>query len=271
MRYINKNSNRGIVNIFADFILKKINRDFEYDTVIEVTDCGKFFVVNGMTNSKTSLNMSEVRDEFIEFNKLLLLEFGYEDINIVDLIMYGVELEKKESFWFTYYNTDRPIYPNEVLNSVNNNYKFNSISFSNVLTYELDFSQESELVDSVFEYSPLNISSEFPYGYSLNMGRLHMYYGEYISNQLLNVIFSNEITMKISTIKDDNGDFKFDIITESMYLDETIKSMVLDVFDFNLMRFKNKLKDYDLSNDLLDPLGEKPWLVKDKRTELIIF
>jgi hypothetical protein len=77
MKYINTNSNRGLVNKLADHILSKINSDQEYNSVIEVTDCGKFFVINGMTNSNEVLDMPKIADEFTEQNKELLSKFGY--------------------------------------------------------------------------------------------------------------------------------------------------------------------------------------------------
>ena len=89
MKYINLKSNRGLVNKMADFILTKLT--LEYDSVIEVTDCGKFFVINGMTNSKEVLEMSKIKEQFLEENKELLTEFGYENVNVIDLIMYDVE------------------------------------------------------------------------------------------------------------------------------------------------------------------------------------
>ena len=57
MKYINENSNRGLVNLFSDYIVKEINKTHQYDVVVEITDCGKFFVVNGMTNSDKVLDM----------------------------------------------------------------------------------------------------------------------------------------------------------------------------------------------------------------------
>ena len=54
-------------------------------------------------------------------------------------------------------------------------------------------------------------------------------------------------------------------------MNEKIKSMVLDVFDFNIQRFEKKyLKGYDISNDLDTQLETKPWLVGDKISELYI-
>ena len=43
MKYFNEKSNKGIVNLFADFLVKEINKTNQHDVVIEVTDCGKFW------------------------------------------------------------------------------------------------------------------------------------------------------------------------------------------------------------------------------------
>ena len=53
MRLINKNSRRGIVNLFADFILSKIKKTEK--SIIQVTDCGAFMIVNGLTTSNEYL------------------------------------------------------------------------------------------------------------------------------------------------------------------------------------------------------------------------
>jgi hypothetical protein len=69
MKYINENSNRGLVNLFSDYIVNLINKTHQYDVVIEVTDCGKFFMVNGMTNSDKVLDMVKVKETFLETYK----------------------------------------------------------------------------------------------------------------------------------------------------------------------------------------------------------
>jgi len=110
MKYINEKSNRGLVNLFSDYIVNLINKDKQYDVVIEITDCGKFFVINGMTNSDKILDMVTVKESFLETYKSLLTNFGYENVNVIDLIMYGKELAKKDDYTFDFYNSSRPIY-----------------------------------------------------------------------------------------------------------------------------------------------------------------
>jgi hypothetical protein len=272
MKYINENSNRGIVNLFADFLVKEINKTQTYDVVIEVTDCGKFFVVNGMTTSDKILDIIKVRDSFVETYKSLMTKFGYETVNIIDLIMYNRDLTKKTDYTFDFYNSERPIYHNDVIVNLleNPQPKFNSISYTTKLEYELDYSEDDTSNLDYFTYAPLNISSEFPHGYSLSMGRQELYYSEYICNQLFNITLTDKITFKYSSVKVDENN-QIDINSNSIYPKKDIVSMVLDVFDFDMLVFNDRIKDYDIMEDITHPFNNKPWLVKDRLKDLILF
>jgi hypothetical protein len=272
MKYINENSNRGLVNLFSDYIVNLINKTHQYDVVIEVTDCGKFFIINGMTNSEKILDMVKVKETFLETYKPLLTNFGYENVNVIDLIMYDRDLSKKTDYTFDFYNSTRPIYHYNVINTLVDNpqLKFNSISYTTKLEYELDYSEDDTSNLDYFTYAPLNISSEFPHGYSLSMGRQELYYSEYISNQLLDILLTDKLTFKYSSVKVDE-DNQIDIKSNTLYVKKDVISMVLDVFDFDMLIFNNKIKDYDIIEDLTKPFDKKPWLVKDKLKDLILF
>jgi hypothetical protein len=272
MKYINENSNRGLVNLFADFLVNEISKSNDYDVVIEVTDCGKFFVVNGMTNSDKILDMVTIKESFINQYKTLTKDFGYENINIIDLIMYNRDLKKKTDYTFDFYSTTRPLYHYTLINTLVDNPqpKFNSIQYTNRLEYELDYSEDDTSNLDYFTYAPLNITSEFPHGYSLSMGRMELYYSEYICNQLLDIILTDKITFKYSShiVDEDN---QIDIKANTIFPKKDIISMVLDVFDFDMMVFKDKIKDYNIIEDLTKPFDKKPWLVKDRLKDLILF
>ena len=62
MKLINLNSKKGVVSLFADFILKYINPSL--NTVIKVTDLTHFFVINGMTESTELLDLNKLKDVF---------------------------------------------------------------------------------------------------------------------------------------------------------------------------------------------------------------
>ena len=272
MKYINENSNRGLVNLFSDYIVNLINKTHQYDVVIEVTDCGKFFIINGMTNSDKVLDMVKVKETFLETYKPLLTNFGYENVNVIDLIMYNRDLSKKTDYTFDFYNSTRPIYHYNVINTLVDNPqpKFNSISYTTKLEYELDYSENDTSNLDYFTYAPLNISSEFPHGYSLSMGRQELYYSEYISNQLLDILLTDKLTFKYSSVKVDE-DNQIDIKANTLYVKKDVISMVLDVFDFDMLIFNDKIKGYDIMEDLTKPFDKKPWLYKDKLKDLILF
>lgn len=272
MKYINENSNRGLVNLFSDYIVKEINKTHQYDVVVEVTDCGKFFVINGMTNSDKVLDMVKVKETFLETYKSLLTNFGYENVNIIDLIVYDRDLKKKTDYTFDFYNSSRPIYHYKIINTLVDDIqpKFNSITYNNRLEYELDYSEDDTSGLDCFTYSPLNITSEFPHGYSLSMGRQELYYSEYICNQLFDVILTSKLTFKYSSTKVDD-DNQINIQSMSLFPKKDIVSMVLDVFDFDMLVFKDKVKDYDIMEDITHPFNNKPWLVKDRLKDLILF
>jgi hypothetical protein len=104
------------------------------------------------------------------------------------------------------------------------------------------------------------------------MGRLHYYYSEYISNHIFTIIDAKKIEFKISTKLNTDEDFDIELISDSkLYSKDVIKSLVLDVFDFNLDDFKFILSNYDIREDLENPFGVKPWLVKDRTEDLIVF
>ena len=272
MKYINENSNRGLVNLFSDYIVNEINKTHQYDVVVEVTDCVKFFIVNGMTNSDKVLDMVKVKETFLETHKSLLTNFGYENVNIIDLIMYDRDLKKKTDYTFDFYNSTRPIYHYNLINTLVDDIqpKFNSITYNNRLEYELDYSEDDTSGLDYFTYSPLNITSEFPHGYSLSMGRQELYYSEYICNQLFDVILTSKLTFKYSSTKVDD-DNQINIQSMSLFPKKDIISMVLDVFDFDMLVFKDKVKDYDIMEDITHPFNNKPWLVKDRLKDLILF
>jgi hypothetical protein len=48
--------------------------------------------------------------------------------------------------------------------------------------------------------------------------------------------------------------------------------LVLDVFDFNINKFSNDfLNEYDIEDDIINQVKDKPWLVKDRTKDLIMF
>ena len=231
MRLINKNSKRGITNLFADFILSKI--DTSHKSIIQVTDCGPFMVVNGLTTSEDLIDILKIKEEFIEKFSDILKSLDITNINIIDVIKYSQEISMNNKGW--------------------------------IMVSKSPFNEESEPINE------LSISSEFPYGYSLDCGRLMTYYSHYVFNHMFNLLDVDEVSFYFTTEQDKNEDLKIKVISNSKIDKNSIKSLVLDGFDFDLTNFKSRLDTYNLIDDILDPEGEKPYLQQDMLEHVILF
>jgi hypothetical protein len=231
MRLINKNSKRGIVNLFADFILSKIDKN--ENSIIQVSDVGSFYVINGITTSETFLDINLIRDEFTEKFQDILTSLEIKSLNVIDIIKYHQEIGNIEKGWV----------------------KVNKIPF----------------IEEPEPLSEISINSEFPYGHSLNCGRLMVYYTHYMFNQVYSTIMTDEVHFFFSKKIDSNEDFKIKIVTNKGLHKDIIKSLLLDLFDFDLEDFKTKVEGYNLIQDILDPTGEKPYLIQDRLEDVIVF
>ena len=268
MKLINKNSERGFVNFLADYVLKKFNQIGDFNTIIEVTSVGKFIIINGLTNCNTLINLSDIITE-IKTNYSDYYVNNHESLtslptNIIDTITYNVELNEVSELWTKCYKTNRPQFHTTQEENLTDDIQ--SITYLNEPIVEINPNISTTLK---FNHTPLNISSEFPYGYSFNMGRNLLYYSEYISYNIFNTIGCTEIDIKLSTNLNDDDDYDIEVISKnSRYSDNSIKSLILDCFDIS--EINEYTKDYDILDDILNPLSPKPWLTKTKLNELII-
>lgn len=272
MKLIKLNTKLGVINLFSDYILKYIDKTL--DTVIQVTDVGHFLIINGVTESSELLDIQKIKDDFIAEYYDLLIGVGYsENLNTMDLIKYNTKITKSESryLWSTFYNSERPLYHSEVLETSKSDKFVYSINYDNGLTYELDYT--SYITPSKFTILPQQITSSFPHGHSLTMNRLLLYYSEYISNQIISPSMSNQIDLFLTNKKNEEGETIIEVKFKSVISEESIKSMILDVFSFDYEKFNNDfLKDYDLCDDIKKPTEAKPWLVRDVNPkDLIVF
>jgi len=230
MRKINKISRRGVVNLFADFILTKFKK--EDNSIIQVTDCDSFFVVHGMTTSKDILDLQLVKNEFNQWFDDILSEVDMKNFSTLDLIKYDQEIPNLEK--------------------------------------GLVMVNKEVFVDEPEPFYELSLTSEFPYGYSLNCGRLMTYYSHYIFNHMYSLIGVDNVNFYFSKEEDLNKDYKIIVSSNSRLDKNKIKSLILDVFDFDLEDFKTKLDGYDLFQDILFPVKEKPYLIQDKLEHIVL-
>ena len=230
MRKINKNSRRGIVNLFADFILSRIDK--KENSIIQVTDCESFMVIHGLTTSNTLLDLEKIKIDFTDWFDRELKIVCIDRINTIDLIKYEAELNNIEKGWV---NVNKDV-----------------------------FIEEDE---PVFE---LSTSSEFPYGYSLNCGRSMVYYSHYIFNHMYSLLGVKSLDFFFTKNEDEDGDLKIKIVSNSKINKHKIKSLNLDVFSFDLEEFNSGLDEYDLLQDILSPDREKPYLKQDMLEHVVL-
>jgi hypothetical protein len=230
MRKLEKNTRRYFVNLFADYILSKFNKS--ENTIIQVTDCETFVVVNGQTTSNNVLSLNDLKTEFIESNKDLFNSLEKEDLNIIDIIKYDQEITDFTKSWITVH--------------------------------------KSLYVDEFDPISEMNISSEFPYGHSLGCGRGILYYSHYIFNHMYSLLGIDKVYFRYSSYLNEDEDYKIKIICDSQIPKGYIESLVLDCFDMNLTEFKERLSDYDFTKDVTDQTLEKPYLVQDRLKDVIL-
>ncbi len=230
MRKLEKNTRRYFVNLFADYILSKFKKS--ENTIIQVTDCETFVVVNGQTTSKDVLTLNDLKTEFIETYKELFTSLKKEDLNIIDIIKYDQEITDFPRSWIT---VNKSLY-----------------------------------VDEFEPISEMNISSEFPYGHSLGCGRAIMYYSHYIFNQMYSLLGVDKVHFRYSINLDEEEDYKIKVICDSQIPKKTIESLVLDCFDMDLTEFKERLSDYDFTKDVTDQTLDKPYLVQDRLKDIIL-
>jgi hypothetical protein len=230
MRKLEKNTRRYFVNLFADFILSKFDKS--ENTIIQVTDFENFVVVNGQTTSSNVLEMLELKSEFIESNKELFNSLDKKDLNVIDIIKYDQEITDLKRGWI---NVNKSLY-----------------------------------VDQHDPISEINISSEFPYGHSLGCGRGMFYYSHYIFNHMYSLLGVDKLYFRYSSEFDKNEDYDIKVVPDSRYSKSQITNLVLDVFDMDLTEFKERLSNYNFTEDITNPSLDKPYLVQDRLIDVVL-
>lgn len=225
-----------VVNLLSDFILSKIPH--EENSIIKIVDCGNFFVIKGKTSSKEVLFIPNIISEFNE-------KFNIESklTHSIDLIEYDVKLDTIDNLEHTYHN-----------NTPNCSYHYQDVE---------DFPTLDEKDEMIYV-------STFPHGYSLKQGRLLYYYGKKIFYNIPSNYPFTSLKFYLTKEKNSEGEIDFKVFDEFFKSeDETLRSAVLDVFDFDMESLEREIKKVDWSVELTDPLLEYDFL-KEKVEGFII-
>ena len=230
MRKLEKNTRRYFVNLFADYILSKFDKS--ENTIIQVTDCETFVVVNGQTTSSKEINLNDLKYDFMDEFTDLFESLEIKDINVIDIIRYEQNIEDLSKAWV---RVNKSVY-----------------------------------VEEGSPFVEISITSEFPYGYSLGCGRGIYYYAHYMFNQMYSLLGVDNLMFKYNSELDENEDHKIKIVSDSTLPKQTIKDLVLDVFNMNVKEFSGCLTNYNLIEDITKPENPKPYLVQDRLEDIIL-
>lgn len=197
---------------------------------IEIVDFKNFTVIKGKTKSKEILELTKIKSEFTDL--FLSTEVGISIGNTIDLIEYDADIVSPHKLRFTFYNTIDISKPN----------------------------CETEKISLISK-------SEFPYGYSSGMGKTNYYYAKKLVYNLQSKYQWDKITIEFPNPFNEND---FSIFVDSCLMaNESIKSALLDAFDFNFTGFNKKLEKLDWSKPILEK-GYEFELLKELNENLIL-
>lgn len=274
MNFILPNTRKSLVCELSEYILSKIKKQTPKSiSRIEVIDFVNFFVINGYSTCQEPLDMNSIVEEF----KIQSKTFDFINnpilMNVIDIIKYHTKKEFQNQYIFseTFYRTSRPIYSidSDYLDS-NSIPVYDYISCNDNKTSKIFNLGSCNVIDN---NSILSTNSEFPYGFE-NEHRVNFYFFEYIAKHLFKICNTDKITINYIFEQDQNEPIrigKLKIISNSEFSDETLESLVKDVFDFNFLKFRNEhIETYNFVEEITKPFEEKSWLVLDKLKELVI-
>lgn len=80
----------------------------------------------------------------------------------------------------------------------------------------------------------------------------------------------DKLYFRYSSELNEDEDYKIKVVCDSQIPKQTIKSLVLDCFDMDLTEFKERLSEYNFTNDVTDQSLDKPYLVQDRLKDIIL-
>jgi len=259
MVYQNTEHRSGLMNLISEFVVKLLNEDNNTKTNISVTDHKNFVVINGQTDSKKIMSVNDLRTLFTKEMSNSTSLYDINNVSIIDLIEYkeSKNVVTPKNMTFVFYNSTLPRFSQEQIDKV---IELEKTNYSDVISYEFGVMSLTPNEN----YFQLPCQSKFPYGYSLNNWKGIFLYFEYISLNVFPMIKGSSLKFEIQS------DMSFNVTSDSLYEADKIESMIKDVFDMNLGEFLTKINNYDLTKDCL-LFVDRPWLVKDRVRDAIIF
>jgi len=261
-------------NILSNLIIKEYDViDSNHITSIKVTYNGQFYVLNGSTTISSPINYSKKFSEY--FNDKLL------SFNVIDLIEYN-KLKTDNTLFINISHKKE-----ELLNSMDySDSELQGFFYIDKLNDKI-ISNNSLLYEKLIEekkysnYKLIKVKETLPFvsddffGYSLTPKKVYETYLKYISYNIFEKQLCDEINYNLiyeGKMCDLNWETMiFDIECRNNIVSESwIKSMILDLFDFNYNKLKNHLSldNYNFENEVLSK--DRCWMIRDKTKDIIL-
>lgn len=226
MKLLSQKSYGSFANLIADSILMLLKNK----SIISVTISDNIILINGITTSNDILPTNTIKNTIYScsldtFGKII-------DFEVIETIKYNQQVPENYNIHnLKVYNNSRPI-------------------------FDVDVPPVNE--------NKLQYISEFPYGYSLECGRLVLYYSEMIFKNIRNSIGleSGEFSIENKTIRFDG---------KCYISNQSVESLILDYFNFDFVSFMENVTGYDFTRDVKYPFESKPWLKDELMLKIQVF
>ena len=251
-------SGKNLCNIFADLIVKEINKvSPDAITEIKVINVRSFFIVKGFTSSEKIVNVSDILSDLYQ---------GYDEnlvktVRVIDVIIYNKKIDRKLNINVQNSNQTKKI-KDDLLVICNKlqkegyylNLKVHNknlfYDFENAVGYDHDYisSNFKDYNCVKDDFSNDVYISDLVYGLSDNGEKYYHFLLNKISFNLLSRGFSSDLNLLITSennIDDvDSENITISVINKTTINKEKLESLILDNFSFKLSDIKN---EFDLS------------------------
>lgn len=248
--YIEYENKVSLLNLLSDKICHLVSEDNFFKTKVGIMETLDLLLITIYTENKSFIDIeSYIEDMITEMYDDFNLNYSIEKLLIkAKKPLIRIEHQDNERYyetpyWFTFFNSSRPIYSNEQISTYN--LKINSSSIPSV-----GF--------NINEVGGINTSGDmfttniFPFGINKSL-KVKYYFGELMARDILK--FTKAPHMQFLGLRWSN------LYLKSKYDSEDVLSCVLDVYDnFDMIEFSKIFDNYDFLDEIKNPTKDKPWL-----------
>jgi hypothetical protein len=266
----------NLCNLLSNKVITEFDKiEPSHITDIKVIDLENFVVIKGRTTINKSINYSKVFKNYFDS-----LCDNDKVFNVIDLIDYGnIPSNELINVHLTSLNQYDMLMDNFNYNSQG---EYHIIHSNNTILYSND--KLFQIINELKEYKDFKgkkIIPSYPfvsdsiYGKNLNSSKLYETYLKYISYNILEKQICREIELNLYHEGDINNisweTLELEVSSNNCIVsNEWLKSLILDIFDFNPNHIKKhlSLETHNFENEILSK--DKCWMKRDKTSEMIL-